>query len=123
MHKENKKYRRMVERLPSEMKDLMSHLNHKCIVLEHHSGSTGWHVDFKIRKSKYRLIYDRGYLEVIHLNNQDNESISPVGKTTLNVKAKDCAIELNNYICENNDSPPAHQVGLLKRIAAVLYKS
>ncbi len=46
MQKNNSKYRRMVERLPEEMKALMRHVDHECVILAHHAGSMGWHVDF-----------------------------------------------------------------------------
>ena len=44
----NHRYRRMLNRLPNEMKELMKYVNHECLVLTHNAGSMGWSVDFHL---------------------------------------------------------------------------
>lgn len=91
----NHKYRRMLDRLPVEMKGLMKHVNHECIVIEHHAGSMAWSVDFQIDNKNLSLIYDRGSLDVTKESDKDNKNLFPRDKDMFNVTVKDLANEIN----------------------------
>lgn len=65
MPSSNHKYRRMLSRLPEEMKTLMSLCDREVVIRAHHAGSMGWSVDFQIDKTEFRLEYDRGFLVVV----------------------------------------------------------
>jgi len=98
MHKDNHKYRRLVDRLPEEMKTLMKHVNHECIVLAHHAGSMGWSVDFQIKNTNLSLIYDRGSLVVIKEPGRNEKSLFPKDKDMLSVTVEDLANEVNKEL-------------------------
>ena len=95
MHKNNHKYRRMVDRLPDEMKQLMQHLDHECVVLAHHAGGAAWKVDFQIKKNNLYLAYDRGYLEVMLETETELRSLSPKNIDEFKVTIEDLANEVN----------------------------
>ncbi len=95
MHKDNHQYRRMVERLPEEMKILMKHLNHECVVLAHRAGSMGWSVDFQIKSTCLSLIYDRGSLVVVKEPGKAEKSLFPKCKDIFSVTIEDLANEVN----------------------------
>ncbi|MBA4031788.1 MAG: hypothetical protein C0478_12985 [Planctomyces sp.] len=65
MPKTNHKYRRLVSRLPDQMKMLMELCGQDVVVVAHHAGSVGWSVDFQINTTDYQLQHDRGFLVVI----------------------------------------------------------
>jgi hypothetical protein len=85
----------MVDRLPVEMKKLMKHVNHECIILTHHAGSMGWSVDFQIKKTKLSLIYDRGSLIVVKEPDGEEKNLFPDNKEICSVTIKDLANEVN----------------------------
>jgi hypothetical protein len=65
MPSSNHRYRRMLSRLPEEMKSLMSLCDREVVILAHNAGSMAWHVDFQIDRTEFRLEYDRGFLMVV----------------------------------------------------------
>ncbi len=85
----------MVDRLPEEMKDLVKHVNHECIILAHHAGSMGWSVDFRIKNTNLSLIYDRGSLVVIKEPDGEEKNLFPEDKDMFSVTMKDLAAEVN----------------------------
>jgi len=96
MHK-NHKYRRMVDRLPKEMKELMKYLDHECIVIRHHAGSMGWAVHFEIKKEEFSLVYDRGSLVVIRDPSGEERCLSP-NRNGFNSTISDIAAKINNEL-------------------------
>jgi hypothetical protein len=66
----NSKYRKLLSRLPEEMKELMASLKEDCYILDYLSGSMGWKVDFSVQEKKFSLVYDRGYFS-IYLNEEN----------------------------------------------------
>ena len=61
----NHKYRRLVSRLPDQMKMLMELCGQDVVVVAHQAGSMAWNVDFQINATDFQLQYDRGVLVVI----------------------------------------------------------
>ena len=94
MQKNDSKYRRMLERLPEQMKELMRHVHHECVILEHHAGSMGWHVDFQIGNTDLSLIYDRGSLVVIKDPTGEEKNLFPEGKDWTEVSMQDLVDEV-----------------------------
>ena len=90
------KQRRMVERLPTEMKELMKHIDHECIVLAHHAGSMAWSVDFKIKGTNLSLIYERGSLTISKGLGSEQEHLFPKDKDMFSITSRDLANEVNN---------------------------
>ena len=70
-------------------------MNHDCIILEHHAGSMGWSVDFKIDETKLKLEYDRGSLIVIKDPSGENKTLAPTGKEWTKITMKDLAKEVD----------------------------
>ena len=95
MHEMNSKYKRMVERLPDQMKELMANLNHECTILAHHAGSMGWSVEFQIEKTSLALIYDRGSLVVIKEPNGEEKNLFPRDKDMFSITVNDLADEID----------------------------
>ena len=93
---DNHKQRRMIDRLPVEMKELMNHINHECIVLAHNAGSMAWSVDFKIKDTNLSLIYDRGSLTVTKESGPSQEHLFPKDKDMFSITLEDLANEVNN---------------------------
>jgi len=103
MHK-NYKYRRLVERLPEQMKELMRYIEHECTILAHHSGSMGWNVDFRIHNIELSLVYDRGSLIVVKDPHGEDKSLFPEGKNWSDVTLKDLGDEINKEFAKQGDS-------------------
>ena len=92
----NHRYRRMLNRLPNEMKELMKYVNHECLVLTHNAGSMGWSVDFQINKTNFSLIYDRGLLAVKKEPGEAEKNLLPKNKDMFSITIEDLAKEINN---------------------------
>ena len=86
----------MIDRLPPEMKELMKHINHECVVLRHHAGSMAWSVDFRIKGTNLSLIYERGSLNISKELGSKQEHLFPKDKDMFSVTLKDLANEINN---------------------------
>jgi len=86
----------MLDRLPNEMKELMKHVNHECLVLTHNAGSMGWSVDFQIKKTNLSLIYDRGLLAVKKEPGKAEKNLLPKNKDMFSITIEDLAKEVNN---------------------------
>lgn len=95
MHPDNHKYRRLVDRLPEEMKTLMKHINHECTILAYHAGSMHWSVDFEVKGTRMSLVYERGAMVVLTGTGKMQRSLIPPGKDVLSVSVKDLAREIN----------------------------
>ena len=96
MQMNNHKQRRVVNRLPVEMKELMKHINHECFVLAHHTGSMAWSVDFKINDTNLSLIYDRGSLTITKETGSTQKHLFPRDKEMFSTTMEDLANEVNN---------------------------
>ena len=92
----NHRYRRLLDRLPLEMKVLMRYINQECIVLAHHAGSMAWSVDFQIKSTNLSLVYDRGSLAITKETGETQKHLFPKEKDMLSVTMEDLAIEVNN---------------------------
>ena len=93
---DNHRQRRMIDRLPSEMKDLMKHINHECIILAHHAGSMAWSVDFKIKDTHLSLVYDRGSLTITKGTGSAQKNLFPTDGDMISATLEDLANEVNN---------------------------
>jgi len=91
----NSKYRRMVNRLPEQMQEFIRHVNHECVILEHHAGSMGWSVDFQINDVPLVMIYDRGSIIVVKDPQGEDKNLFPEGKHWTNVTMQDLAAKVN----------------------------
>lgn len=70
-------YRRMVSRLPDQMKTLMGFCGQGVVIVAYHAGSMGWSVDFQIKGTDFRLEYDRGFLVVVKDPNGESKVVGP----------------------------------------------
>ena len=78
------------------MKELMTYLDHECVILRHHAGSMGWSIDFQIKETDLSLIYDRGSLVLVKDPKGKGEHLSPEGMDWTEVSMRDLANEVNN---------------------------
>lgn len=105
MQRKNYKYRRMVERLPEQMQDLMANLDHECFIQKHHAGTWGWSVAFLIESTEMMMRYDRGAIWIEKDPKGENTSFAPLKKRWWNSPIRDLAKQLNQEFAQAHPKP------------------